>query len=246
MSVCILEKQIMQRLKASAALGITACAFVVLGAPAVRADGWAFQGPVVYRSYYAPAQATYFHSCQPVYASQPTPSAHTTYYVPQMQGAPQSSQLYGQPTQGYSQARPQTFAPARPTTTATVGAFDNYFEPKTIHVQPGSTVRWINRGRHAHTVTAEDDRWDSGDIPPGGSYTATFQRPGTYRYYCRHHTDDKMQGTIVVGPGGRSGHGGVAQDGAATDSRRGEGYGSVMRREGASQPRTSTGRASGY
>jgi hypothetical protein len=63
----------------------------------------------------------------------------------------------------------------------------------------------MNRGRHAHTVTAEDDRWDSGDIRPGASYTATFQRPGTYEYFCRHH--EGMRGTVVVANGDSGGNG---------------------------------------
>lgn len=57
-------------------------------------------------------------------------------------------------------------------------------------------------GRHTHTVTSKDGRWDSGDIPDGGSYSATFQHPGTY-YYCRHHKG--MEGTIVVGSGAAGG-----------------------------------------
>jgi plastocyanin len=74
---------------------------------------------------------------------------------------------------------------------------DDRFQPASIQVQPGTTVRWTNRGSHAHTVTGRNSRWDSGDIEPGATYSATFRAPGTYYYYCRHH--DGMQGTIVVG-----------------------------------------------
>jgi len=66
-------------------------------------------------------------------------------------------------------------------------------------IEPGMTVRWVNYGRHAHTVTANDGRWGSGDIPPGATYSATFQYAGTYSYYCRFHRMDKMQGAVVVG-----------------------------------------------
>src|SRR5215204_2168517 len=45
------------------------------------------------------------------------------------------------------------YASVRPTTTVSVGADDNYFRPNTITVQPGTTVRFVNAGRHAHTVT---------------------------------------------------------------------------------------------
>jgi plastocyanin len=149
-------------------------------------------------SYSTPMHAAPVHSTRVVYY----PSCVQTYYAPQVYYAPpmHSQRQYGsQPS--YSQRR----APARPTTTITVQAYDNYFEPKTINAQPGTTIRWVNRGEHEHTVTSNDGRWDSGDIKPGAAYSATFRHPGTYRYYCRHHTDDKMQGTIVIG---RSSNGG--------------------------------------
>ena len=38
--------------------------------------------------------------------------------------------------------------------------------------------------------------WDSGDIQPGKEFIATFTKPGTFEYYCKHHPD--MKGTIIV------------------------------------------------
>jgi plastocyanin len=96
---------------------------------------------------------------------------------------------------GLSLARAQA---APRTASLTVGAYDNYFEPATIQVRPGTTVRWVNYGQHTHTVTSADGRWDSGDIAPSTCYTATFVHPGTYPYYCRYHTRDRMMGTVVV------------------------------------------------
>jgi plastocyanin len=136
-----------------------------------------------------------YYSAAPVYYP-PAYYAPRAYYA-----APMYQRPYGYPP-AYG---PRAAAPAGPATTVSVGAYDNYFEPRTITVQPGTTVRWVNQGKHPHTVTANDGRWDSGDIPPGGSYTATFQQPGTYSYYCRHHTNERMQGTIVVGAGGGPG-----------------------------------------
>jgi plastocyanin len=97
------------------------------------------------------------------------------------------------------------YAPSQPTTTVRVAAFDNYFEPRTLTVLPGTTVRWANYGMHDHTVTSHAGLFDSGDLSPGSSYAATFTQPGTYSFYCRHHTQDRMEGTIVVGPGGNGG-----------------------------------------
>jgi plastocyanin len=104
------------------------------------------------------------------------------------------------------------YAPSQPTTTVRVAAYDNYFGPRTLTVLPGTTVRWANYGMHDHTVTSHAGLFDSGDLSPGASYAATFTQPGTYSFYCRHHTQDRMEGTIVVGSGG-SGNGGARSPG---------------------------------
>jgi plastocyanin len=148
----------------------------------------ACDGPFYGGRIYYPAPPRYY-SAAPMYF------APRVYYAPPMY----------QPPYGYPPAYAPGYSSPRPTTAITVGAYDNRFEPLTINVQPGTTVRWVNYGKHVHTVTANDGRWDSGDLPPGGTYSATFQQPGTYYYYCRHHTQEKMQGTIVVGSGGTSG-----------------------------------------
>jgi plastocyanin len=137
--------------------------------------------------YFGPTPVVYYQTCQPIY------------YVP-MCHAP--SVDYGPPTyipqpRSYDRSQTRTRS-SKPTTVTTVVAYDNYFEPKSINVRPGTTVRWVNKGKHPHTATSDDDRWDSGDIAPGATYTATFQRPGRYSYYCRHHTADKMQGVVIV------------------------------------------------
>src|SRR5262249_9388764 len=119
--------------------------------------------------------------CQPYYAP-------PTYYPPRVYYAP--------PTY-----YPPSYAPrpyqAGPTTTVRVGAYDDAFQPGAINVQPGTTVLFVNYGRHTHTVTSKDGRWASGDLPPGATYRVTFVTPGTHYYYCRHHKG--MQGPIVVG-----------------------------------------------
>ena len=73
---------------------------------------------------------------------------------------------------------------------------DGSYEPSTITIKPGTAVRWTNDGEKVHTVTAVKGDWDSGDIPAGKDFTATFTKPGTFEYYCRHHKN--MKGTIVV------------------------------------------------
>jgi plastocyanin len=149
---------------------------------------------------YAPNVSRYYYS-PPTYRSYDSPSPAHAYREPNAQ-----PYLTGKPT----------YSTARPTTVVSVGAYDNRFEPRTIQVQPGTTVRWVNQGRHAHTITSDNRSWDSGDLRPGQVYSATFKLPGTYTYYCRHHTGDRMEGTIVVGEAAtRTAR---RDDGAARDS----------------------------
>jgi plastocyanin len=107
------------------------------------------------------------------------------------------------------------FAYGKPgTPTLTVAIHDESFEPKSIHIAPGTTVAWVNRGTHDHTVTSQDGNWDSGEIGPDGTYSARFKKPGTYHYLCDLH--EGMQGTIVVGDGA----GAAVTDENAVDARR--------------------------
>src|SRR5438477_12070717 len=98
-----------------AALGIGSFAAVSLAPEPVQACGRRSHGGPVY---YQPAPAY----CQP-------------YYAPPMSYQP--GVYYAPPTY----YRPGSYQP-KPTTTVKVGAYDDYFEPKTINVQPGTTVRW--------------------------------------------------------------------------------------------------------
>lgn len=63
------------------------------------------------------------------------------------------------------------------------------FRPGALTVAPGDTVSWINRDIVPHTATAREGRWDSGEIPAGGSFTLVVGEPGELRYYCRYHPD---------------------------------------------------------
>lgn len=97
---------------------------------------------------------------------------------------------------------------------------DQRFEPKTIRVEVGETVTFVNKSKEAHTVTAYDDGVPAGAdyfasgglsseraarqslteglLDEGASYSVTFDEPGTYRYFCIPHEDQGMTGTVVV------------------------------------------------
>ncbi len=73
--------------------------------------------------------------------------------------------------------------------------------PQRVTIQKGATVVWINQEADTHTVTADDGKFDSGDLDLGGMFSFTFNEAGTFPYYCEIHGDRggvDMAGTIVV------------------------------------------------
>jgi plastocyanin len=82
----------------------------------------------------------------------------------------------------------------------TVGMEDNFFDKANITVEPGTTVTWVQRGKYGHTTTSYDGLWDSGLIEgdTDGTYSYTFEEPGTYEYFCGPHEEMGMVGTVTV------------------------------------------------
>ncbi len=93
------------------------------------------------------------------------------------------------------------------TSGSTVSAIDNAFSPKVLHIKAGETVTWVNNGQTSHTVTADDNSYDSGLFNPGTQYSHTFTKPGRYAYYCTPHGGpggSGMAGVIIVDPSSSS------------------------------------------
>lgn len=89
-----------------------------------------------------------------------------------------------------------------------------WFDPIGLHVEPGQTIRWINRDAgNSHTATAYHpdnfgrprripsaaNPWDSDYLLPGESFSITLTKPGVYDYYCVPHEHAGMVGRIIVG-----------------------------------------------
>ena len=72
------------------------------------------------------------------------------------------------------------------------------FVPGRIDVLVGDTVLWRNGDAITHTVTANDDSFDSGFLAPGATFTRTFAKPGSYAYHCTIHKF--MRGVVRVVP----------------------------------------------
>lgn len=70
------------------------------------------------------------------------------------------------------------------------------FSPAYLEVNIGATVTWINDDVEAtHTVSGE--KFESGDIPPGGSFKASFDNTGTFNYFCKYHSEKAV--LVVAG-----------------------------------------------
>ena len=84
---------------------------------------------------------------------------------------------------------------AQSSAAVTVAMGDNFFNPTSKRVKPGSTVTWTNNGQNPHTATA--DRFDTGRITAGqSSDPVTFKKLGKFPYVCEIHPN--MRGTIKV------------------------------------------------
>ncbi|MGE3073522.1 MAG: plastocyanin/azurin family copper-binding protein [Dehalococcoidia bacterium] len=77
------------------------------------------------------------------------------------------------------------------------------FVPTVLRVEPGTNVTWTNQSTEPHSVAGATIEWGNyNELKQGQTIEYTFDRPGTYPYYCFVHNG--MIGTIVVGDGVRT------------------------------------------
>ena len=82
---------------------------------------------------------------------------------------------------------------AGPAATITIESF-SFGDP--VSVPAGSTVLVDNADLTAHTWTATDGTFNSGNLNPGETFEFTFAGPGEHAFFCSIHTS--MAGTITV------------------------------------------------
>ncbi len=70
------------------------------------------------------------------------------------------------------------------------------FDPGSVAVSAGDTVTWTNLDGIQHTVTSDDDAFDSGNIDGEADLEQTFDEAGEFAYHCEIH--NQMTGTVVV------------------------------------------------
>jgi plastocyanin len=109
--------------------------------------------------------------------------------------AQSSPDQYSSPDQGQSPSSSGQADPAQ--NTMTVSIHNHAFDPAQLSVDPKTTVTWVNNDTEAHTATADDGLFDSGELQPGESYSVWFDGAGQVTYHCNIHPD--MTGSLVVG-----------------------------------------------
>ena len=87
------------------------------------------------------------------------------------------------------------------------------FNPDTVTIKAGDTVKWTNPHNISHTVTFDPSKaaakenavlpagvepFDSGPVEEEGTFSHTFTAKGTYKYVCVYHEAMGMVGTVIV------------------------------------------------
>jgi plastocyanin len=83
----------------------------------------------------------------------------------------------------------------------TVSMTNFVFTPKAAKVAVGTQVTWSNdTTTTSHTSTGDTplSLWDSGTVPPGGTFAFVFTAGGAYRYHCTFHQSLGMTGSVSV------------------------------------------------
>ena len=70
------------------------------------------------------------------------------------------------------------------------------FVPSTLTVPVGTTVIWTNKDSVTHTVTSNDNLFNSGNLANGATFQYTFTQKGTFDYHCSIHPS--MTAKVIV------------------------------------------------
>lgn len=85
---------------------------------------------------------------------------------------------------------------ALPVLAAEVSLTDDGFDPETVEVATGEDIVWVNMTDEEQTIVGDGAlAWDSGPIPPGGSFSVALREAGTFSYST---ADGDHEGMIRV------------------------------------------------
>lgn len=69
----------------------------------------------------------------------------------------------------------------------TVEFLADSYRPKTISVEVGTTIIFLNTSALPHTATADDGSFDTGMVGVGASKSITLTKTGTIAFHCQFH-----------------------------------------------------------
>lgn len=82
--------------------------------------------------------------------------------------------------------------------TVDVRVGNNFFNPATVRIKTGDTVRWIF-DRSGHDVTSQNGTFNSArPVPVGETFSHTFNTAGSFGYFCFPHRSIGMTGSVIV------------------------------------------------
>jgi plastocyanin len=70
------------------------------------------------------------------------------------------------------------------------------YTPPDLDVAVGTTVTWTNTDSEGHTADSDVPGWNSGIIPPRGTFSVALRTAGTFPYHCSIHPG--MVGRVTV------------------------------------------------
>jgi plastocyanin len=106
---------------------------------------------------------------------------------------PAASQEHGMGEHGYEGGGSGAVAPGM-SSSVRIG-FDTV-RPSRLDIVTGESVTWTNDSARVHTVTADDDSFDSGRLSSSRTYTHRFTAAGEAPYHCTLHP--LIQGVVDV------------------------------------------------
>lgn len=108
-------------------------------------------------------------------------------------------------------------------TSSGVTISDYKFAPTSVTVHVGDTVTWTNNGPTAHTATANDGSFDTGNLNKGATGQFTFTKAGTFGYHCTPHPFMKASVTVLASGSGSNSSGNNGSSGSGNSNSSGSG-----------------------
>ena len=86
-------------------------------------------------------------------------------------------------------------ATAAKTVTIDIANFE--FKTPVVTIKKGDTVKWTQRDSVGHTVTSDNNVWESSPtLKSGETFEHMFMEAGTFTYHCTPHP--YMKGKVIV------------------------------------------------